>query len=41
MTKQPSEVFINAKAMGNEDVYLKDENGDIWKSIEAFLINEL
>jgi hypothetical protein len=29
MTKQPSEVFINVKAMGNEDVYLKDENGDI------------
>jgi hypothetical protein len=29
MTKQPREVFINAKAMGSEDVYVKDENGDI------------
>jgi hypothetical protein len=41
MTKQPSEVFISAKVMGNEDVYLKDESGDIYKNIEAFVTKEL
>jgi hypothetical protein len=34
MTNQPSEVFINAKAMGNENVYLKDEMETFKKTLK-------